>query len=364
MTLAPTAGYWLKESTADLIYTDEDVLARGLRTDPVFKPQWSPELFAHVDYIGPSYIIRTELLGRKDFMGLTIQHVPRVLMHRREPRVIEGRDPNQLATSTARVSVVICSRNPQMLSECLGAIRSNTVYPNYELVILSHRVEMRALCERFGAIEVPFRQDFNFARMSNLGARAASGELILFLNDDTSPVTKAWMSALAAQAVRPEVGVVGALLTYPDGRIQHAGVQIGTSNGAGHPGRLSSGIPIFPWLTHTREQLAVTGACLMMRRNAFEELQGLDESFPINYNDVDLCLRAGAAGYNVLLESNARVIHKESTTRKTGIRYGERQRFLDRWGDRIIAGDPYLNPNLTDNELLLPDPCNRMFAKR
>jgi GT2 family glycosyltransferase len=212
------------------------------------------------------------------------------------------------------------------------------------------------LCERFGSCSVPFQSDFSFARMSNLGARAGSGELILFLNDDTSPLDETWMSRLASQAMRVDVGAAGALLTYPDGRIQHAGVQIGTSNGAGHPGRLSNGIPIFPWLMHTREQLAVTGACMMMRRRVFEELNGFDECFPVNYNDVDLCLRAGKAGYKVMLESDARVQHQESTTRKIGISYGERRRFMDRWAGRIAAGDPYLNPNLTDNELLRPDP--------
>ena len=94
----------------------------------------------------------------------------------------------------------------------------------------------------------------------------------------------------------------------------------------------------------------------MTRREVFDELGGFDESFPVNYNDVDYCLRSRRAGYRVILEARARVEHRESTSRKTGIRYGERRRFLDRWADVIHKGDPYLNPNLTDNELLLPDP--------
>ena len=111
----------------------------------------------------------------------------------------------------------------------------------------------------------------------------------------------------------------------------------------------------------TREQTAVTGACLMMRREVFDEFGGFDESFPVNYNDVDLCLKIAKTDYRkqgdkVILEARARVEHRESTTRKTGIRYAERRRFLDRWARVIERGDPYLNPNLTDNEELLPDP--------
>jgi len=161
---------------------------------------------------------------------------------------------------------------------------------------------------------------------------------------------------MAGQAARGDVSAVGALLTYPDGRIQHAGVYVGTPNGAGHPGRATWGSAIWPWLEVTREQSAVTGACLMMRRAVFDELGGFDESFPVNYNDVDLCLRSGQAGHKVILEAGAMVEHRESTTRKTGIRYGERRRFLDRWASVIERRDPYLNPNLTDNEQLLPDP--------
>jgi GT2 family glycosyltransferase len=119
---------------------------------------------------------------------------------------------------------------------------------------------------------------------------------------------------------------------------------------------LSNGNPIWPWLKMTREQLAVTAACLMIRRDLFERVGGFDESFPVNYNDVDLCLRCEKEGFTSILEARARVEHRESTTREIGIRYGERRRFLDRWGGLIERGDPYGNPNLTDNEVLLPDP--------
>jgi GT2 family glycosyltransferase len=106
----------------------------------------------------------------------------------------------------------------------------------------------------------------------------------------------------------------------------------------------------------TREVSAVTGACLLMPRRVFDEVGGYDEVFPVNYNDVDLCLRAAAKGYRILLEANAKMVHAESATRKTGIGYAERQTFLTRWAKQLSLGDPYLSPNLSDDELILPDP--------
>ena len=113
---------------------------------------------------------------------------------------------------------------------------------------------------------------------------------------------------------------------------------------------------MWPWLTMTREVSAVTGACLLMPSEVFRKLGGFDEIFPVNYNDVDLCLRVGKAGFRIIQECRARMEHAESATRKIGIRYGERRLFLDRWASLLANGDPYFNPNLTDNELLLPDP--------
>ena len=356
---APTAMHWfaeaIAESGADMVYADEDVMdLDGRRHSPVFKPAWSPELRAHCDYLGGAYVIRSGV-DPEDLEGRRVVHIPRVLFHRSRPSEY-GLRTGRTVPAMELVSIVICSRNPQLAAECLTAIRATTAYEPYEIILIDHCAGMTALAEQYAVKILSYTEDFNFARMCNLGARESNGGLLLFLNDDTVPLDSSWMTELAAQAARPDVGPVGALLTYPDGRIQHAGVYVGTSNGAGHPGRLSNGTPIWPWLKMTREQLAVTGACLMIRRDVFAALNGFDETFPVNYNDVDLCLRSGQAGYRVMLEARAGVEHRESTTRKTGIHYGERRRFLDRWAATLERRDPYLNPNLTDNELLLPDP--------
>lgn len=355
--LAPDAQFWFSEAIADtgadLVYSDEDVLdVEGRRRDPVFKPAWSPELFRRCNFLGGAYAIRD---GVPVGSGKSV-HVPRVLVHRSKAARYDARDIAPPQQAAPLVSVIVCSRTPALASSCLAALRATTAWPNYEIVLIDHCAGMQAIAERYGANRVLFEDEFNFAQMCNVGIQASSGELVLFLNDDAAPIDPQWMSYMAAQAARREIGAVGAYLTFPDGSIQHAGVYIGTPNGAGHPGRLTRGRALWPWLGMTREQSAVTGACLMMRRDVFHQVDGFDENFPNNYNDVDLCLKIGKAGYKVLLEASARVEHRESATRKTGIRYGERRRFMERWSDVLDRRDPYFNPNLTDNEDLLPDP--------
>ncbi len=151
--------------------------------------------------------------------------------------------------------------------------------------------------------------------MNNLGAKAAKGDVLVFLNDDAQPLSRGWLEALVAQAQRPEVGAAGALLFYPNGAIQHAGIVLGIGGYAGHPRRGKFDAGFWPWIFTTRNVSAVTGACLAVRRSVFEQLEGFDLKFPVNYNDVDLCLRAGAAGYQVILEAAARLSHFESRTR-------------------------------------------------
>ena len=175
----------------------------------------------------------------------------------------------------------------------------------------------------------------------------AEGEVLVFLNDDVEPLGPSWLSALAAQAARPEVGVVGAKLLYPSGSLQHGGIAIGIGDGCAHPGRGSFGAPYWPWLDLTRNVSAITGACLAIRRQVFFELAGFDERFPVNYNDADLCMRAIRAGYRVVYESLAVLRHLECQTRRGGVGFAERELWYARWADQLDSGDPFYNPNLT-----------------
>ncbi|MCU1262424.1 MAG: glycosyl transferase, family 2 [Bryobacterales bacterium] len=203
--------------------------------------------------------------------------------------------------------------------------------------------------QHFGAKCVAFPEPFNFSEMNNRGSRAASGELLLFLNDDVEPIASDWLARMVSHLEDPSVGAVGAKLLYPGGAIQHAGIATWLIDGAGHPGRNLLESENWPWLHYTREVSAVTGASMCMRRSDFEKLGGFDPVFPVNYNDVDLCLRLRAAGLSVILDANAVLRHDESQTRRPGTRYDERRLFFRRWGHVVENVDPYYSPHLAQN---------------
>src|SRR6185437_550704 len=160
---------------------------------------------------------------------------------------------------------------------------------------------------------------FNWAQLNNTAARTARGDVLLFLNNDIEARRGGWLDAMVGHALRPDVWAVGARLVYPDGRLQHCGVVIGLIGAAGHPlVRLAPGEPGYlNMAAATRESSAVTGACLATRRELFELLDGFDESLGIDLNDVDFCLRTIAAGYRVVYEPRAELVHYESPSRGT-----------------------------------------------
>jgi GT2 family glycosyltransferase len=204
---------------------------------------------------------------------------------------------------------------------------------------------------------VEFDGEFNYSAVINLGVRNSSGEVVLQLNNDTQAINVDWLERLLEHALRPEIGAVGAKLYYPDNnRIQHAGMIIGLTGGAGHSNvdapRDSLGYA--GRLFTTRNCTAVTGACLMTRRDVFDEVGGLDEELPLDYNDVDFCLKIRNRGYLNVWTPLAELYHHESLTRGS-VRKADRQlqldraklRFQEKWGVLYCDGDPYYNPNLS-----------------
>jgi GT2 family glycosyltransferase len=129
--------------------------------------------------------------------------------------------------------------------------------------------------------------------------------------------------------------------------LQHAGIAIGIGDGCGHPGRSANATPYWYWTNLTRNVSAVTGACLAIRKTVFQQLGGFDQSFPVNYNDTDLCLRAQKAGYRVLYEAGAVLLHRECQTRKGGVSFAERERWYARWSTELERSDPFYSPHLT-----------------
>src|SRR5690606_17517973 len=150
---------------------------------------------------------------------------------------------------------------------------------------------------------------FNFSKINNFAARQARGNVLLFLNNDIEVVEPDWLSAMLSHALRPEVGIVGARMNYPDGRVQHAGLVLGMDNSAGFAfqGKPGDWQGYMSRLQVTQNVSAVTGACMMMRRDVFDEIGGFDEeSFSIYYGDVDTALRARQAGFLTVLATEAR----------------------------------------------------------
>jgi GT2 family glycosyltransferase len=172
----------------------------------------------------------------------------------------------------------------------------------------------------------------------------------VFINDDVTPLRPDWLEVMAAQLLRPEIGAMGGRLLYPSGAIQHAGLVLGLQDGVGHPGRGSYRADLMYYLQLPRDVSAVTGACLGIRRNVFQEVGGFDLTFPVNYNDVDLCLKIMNRGYRVVVDPHIELTHLECGTRRGGTAFAERQRFQERWGGLLRKGDPYYPDAFTRTE--------------
>jgi GT2 family glycosyltransferase len=224
------------------------------------------------------------------------------------------------ANATAKVSILIPFTDQLgLLRNCLRSLRRGA-YRRLEFVLLdngSTSPSMLRYLERMrrrrGFRVVVCPGEFNFARICNLGARHASGNYLLFLNNDTEVQAPAWLEHMLELAEHPHIGVVGATLLYPDGTLQHAGIDQmadGTWRHV-HRGRKTTDAD----LQHARYVPAVSGACLMMRRDRFLELGGFDERFPITHNDVDLCLRARQRGWLTAITPHAQLMHFESLSR-------------------------------------------------
>ena len=255
------------------------------------------------------------------------------------------------------VSVIIPFHNgAELLRRCVRSLQDHAGYENWEAVLVDNRSwepETRAVVSRLTddprCRVVPYPEHFNWAALNNFAVGRTNGKHLLFLNADIEANSSGWLAALVEHAERPEVGAVGARLLYPDGTVQHAGVVMGLGGGvAGHafcycpPERVG----YFGQDRLIRNYSAVTGACMMVRRDAFEAASGFDEELTIAYNDIDFCLRLRKMGYLVVYTPFAELYHEESAARGRASReYAETAIMFRRW-EQVIRGDPYFNPNL------------------
>ncbi|HEX9013928.1 MAG TPA: glycosyltransferase family 2 protein, partial [Anaerolineaceae bacterium] len=355
------------EPEADILYWDEDCLSMaGKSFAPWFKPNWSPELLLSANYLKKA-LFRTALCldaleieceSDDDFIFRTVEsastviHIPRVFVHRGTAgksnhfpfeacnlssvkaslirRGISGAAVEQYKSAPVQmrwptkelgVSIVIPTRdNLPTLRKCLDTLFELTIYPSFEVILLdtgSIQVETRryyaSLVSRPQVHLHDYTGPFNYSRANNLGAGHARGEILLFLNNDVEVIDPDWLEELVRWASRPEIGIVGGKLLHPDGTIQHAGIIIGMEGHASHvfAGQKEGATGPFGSTEWYRDYSAVTGACMAMRRQVFEEIGGFDEGYQLAFSDVEICQRAIQHGYRVMYTPFARLIHHE-----------------------------------------------------
>ncbi|MEN3381591.1 MAG: hypothetical protein V7608_1635, partial [Hyphomicrobiales bacterium] len=371
---------------AKLIYADEDLMdPDGKRRDWRFKPVWSPTILQAFDYLGQPVLMRhatVRALGgwRAGTAGThhdialrltgtaeprTIVHLAKLLLHGAPaPAPTAPMLPRPRPDLPApRVSLIIPTRDrADLLRACIRSIRSRTDYENFEILIVDNGSVEAATRQLFAELSadrsiriLPRPGPFNFSGLNNAAVREATGSIIGLVNNDIEVTHGEWLGEMVALAMRPQTGCVGAKLLYPDGRIQHAGVVLGLRGIAGHaycfapadePGYLDR-------LRMAHNVSAVTAACLLVRREVYDQVGGLDESLTVAFNDVDFCLRVAAAGYLNLWTPFAELIHHESVSRGRDLTAAKARRFADehaimqrRWGAALLD-DPYYSPHLT-----------------
>lgn len=375
----------MKEPGVSVIFADDDV--EGLaarRTAPHLKPDWNPELFLNFDYLTFACVVRADremlaiALKDADWAGALVGQaliesgdavrIPQVLHHRhrrRLPRLPLPALPISLALP--RLSAIIPTRNRvDLLSTCIAGLEAAD-YPEVEAIVVDNDSDdpetldfLAALPsrDRPGRVMRVLRHPgaFNYSAINNRAVAEASGELICLLNNDIEMLSPDWLSIMATQALRDEVGAVGAQLLYPDGRIQHAGVVIGVGNAAGHAHRFLRPNDEGYFRRHALPQFtaAVTAACLVVQRDRFLAVGGLDETrFKVAFNDVDLCLKLNARGWQSFYEPRAVLVHHESVSRGLdhdpigAARFASELAALQQtWEtDRIV--DPFHHPRLS-----------------
>jgi GT2 family glycosyltransferase len=416
-TLLEVAKYLTKKNPS-LIYTDELLFREDQQIVSLYyKPDFSLDYFLSYPYMGYFILFKKELLKEiedlpedldicayykilfkmvkmilKSNSSKEISHIPQILYKRRVGNASQGRAEGtyrqmledlikdlKMDASVEKgplppffrvkrkikgeplVSIIIPTggRRPDLFKKCLHSLREKNNYKRCEVIIIDNsegrmQTVLKELKDQieYTLIEYPYR--YNFSKMNNLAERSAKGEYLLFLNDDIEPINSSWLEAMLEHSQREEVGIVGAKLLYPDGRIQHAGVIIGLFGLCEHILRFHpsarEGLPepgYMGWLLSIRNLSAVTAACMMIRRTLFREIGGFDENLPRGFNDIDLCLRVREKGYLVVFTPYALLYHYEMANRGKGDLHPEDNHyFKKKWKTLIQRGDPYYNLSL------------------
>lgn len=285
------------------------------------------------------------------------------------------------------VAIIIPTKNyGELVRQCIESLRTTIKHVSYDIIVIDHDSNDPASLEYFDAlasehIVLKYSGPFNFSAINNWAVQQLQGTYshYLFCNNDIEAIEPGWLEHMLALAQQPDVGMVGAQLLYPDGiTIQHAGVCVGAFGIAEHYGKFlrlpadRASVAYQGRLITTHEVAAVTAACLLMRREAFEAIGGYDESLAVGFGDVDLCLRTLESGWRILYCPHATLLHHESLTRGKAEGYDphpeDSANFLARWAPWIAVGDPYFHPayeaNSTCWALKNPLPSSAAIKRR
>ncbi|HJS84637.1 MAG TPA: glycosyltransferase [Acetobacteraceae bacterium] len=399
------------------LYADEDVIgADGERAAPLFKPEPNRALTLSGTLTRGAWLFRSDWVAahapgaagwaealRLDLWlrlheagrGGETQRVPFILAHRRpdaeqapaaaiaavvaahfdrlghEARIAADTVPLRVrpvlpeARRRSVALIVPSALRAGHVRRCLRAVLQGTDHDALQLIVVVSQsmpldAEQRATLTAIGddprmrVLMLPVGR-FNYSAANNFGARHAQAEFLCMLNDDVAPSAPDWLEAMLGHFADPEVGAVGARLLYPNGTVQHGGIIMGLAGLAEHAHR---GLPRrAPGYAHravlSQELSAVTGACLLTRRTIYEALDGMDESFPVAFNDVDYCMKLRAAGHRIVYCAEAELVHYESLSlghhfsgERAALEREEVRRMRQRWAD-VVAADPFHNPNLS-----------------
>jgi O-antigen biosynthesis protein len=263
-----------------------------------------------------------------------------------------------------KISIIIPTKdNVKILKQCIQSILDKTTYLNYEIIIVDNLSVNDETVNYYNSINnnnkikiLYYEKQFNFSAINNFAVKIVDSPYVLFLNNDTEIITVDWLSAMLEHAQRTNVGAVGGLLIYPNNTIQHAGLIIGNPFIAinSHKHMPSAHHGYFGRAKQVGNVMAVTAACMMMRKEIFTEIGGFDQDLSVAYNDVDLCLRMKDKGYQIIYTPFAQLYHYESLSRGYENTPEKQKRFQQevnyirkKWGNVIDKGDPYYNENLT-----------------
>lgn len=390
----------------DVVYSDQFVRQRKrCEARIMLRPGFNPELLRSQDYVGdvilfkaklltetekqqwfrgklPPYEMMLQLSGRTEkFYRLPMLLYTATERHEKDNieclrRYLENTEPGTVVTAEldntifrvnypivkdSKVSIIIPNRDHvEDLRKCIESIRMRSTWRNYEILVVENGSSEEALRTYYDELKqtgqariLLWEKPYNYAAICNEAAKHADGNFLIFLNNDVEVISPSWMEEMIMHAQRPGIGAVGAKLLYPDGTVQHGGVILGIGGIAGHAYKHldKDDKRNMGQLQAVRNCTAVTGACMMVEKQCYQAVGGMDEALAVAYNDIDLCLRLQEAGLRNVYTPYAALYHYESRTR--GAEDGEKRKRFEletalmqkRWHKQLAQCDPYHHPH-------------------